>query len=140
MSTRDVIIPSHPHFTAADGSSIFTRFQYSAAVKAGGLIFVAGQVGLEPDGSVPADPERQHVNVFERLKIVLEAAGSSLDDLVEIVSYHVDLPNHLAGFIKVKERYLKAPYPTWTILGVAALARPELKIEVRAVAVARDGH
>jgi enamine deaminase RidA (YjgF/YER057c/UK114 family) len=140
MSTKETIVPSHPHFTAADGSSIFTRFQYSAAVKAGGLVFVAGQVGLDPDGSVPADLEKQFVNVFERLKIVLEAAGSSLDDLVEIVSYHVDLPGALAGFIKVKERYVKAPYPTWTILGVAALARPELKIEVKAVAVARDGH
>lgn len=133
---KQTVNPNHPAFGAAGSPSIFERFEYSAAVKAGGLIFVAGQVGLEPDGSVPTDPRQQFVNAFERLRIVLESAGSSLDDLVELVSYHVDMQD-LRSFMEVKQRYVKAPFPAWTILGIAALARPELKIEIKAVAVAR---
>lgn len=124
-------------FGAADGKTIFEKFEYSAAVRAGGLVFVAGQVGLNPDGSIPSEPERQFVNAFERLKVVLETAGTSLDDLVEIVTYHVELSAGLRAFMEIKQRYVKAPFPAWTIIGVAALARPELKIEIKAVATAR---
>jgi enamine deaminase RidA (YjgF/YER057c/UK114 family) len=133
---KQAVNPTHPAFGAPGSPSIFDRFQYSAAVRAGGLVFIAGQVGLDPDGSVPPDAQKQFVNAFERLKIVLESAGSTLDDLVELVTYHVDM-QELRSFMEVKQRYVKAPFPTWTILGVAALARPELKIEIKAVATAR---
>jgi enamine deaminase RidA (YjgF/YER057c/UK114 family) len=53
------------------------------------------------------------------------------------VSYHVDLSSHLANFREVKEQYIKSDFPAWTILGVASLARPELVIEIKAVAAAR---
>jgi enamine deaminase RidA (YjgF/YER057c/UK114 family) len=137
-SAKQAINPTDPMFAGADGKSIFDRFEYSAAVKAGGLVFVAGQVGLDPDGSIPAELEAQFVNAFERLKVVLESAGSSLDNLVELVTYHVDLPTGLRAFMEIKQRYVKAPFPTWSIIGVAALARPELKIEIKAVATARE--
>lgn len=136
---KQAVNPSHPLFgAAADGKTLFDRFEYSAAVRAGGLVFVAGQVGLNADGSIPAEPEAQFVNAFERLKVVLESAGSSLDDLVELVTYHVELPAGLKTFMEIKQRYVKAPFPAWTILGVAALARAELKIEIKAIATARE--
>lgn len=127
----------NPIFTATGGGTIFDKFQYSSAVKAGGLIFIAGQIGLNPDGSMPEKPEQQFVNAFERLKLVLEEAGGQMGDLVELVSYHVGLRSHLADFMKVKERYVPAPFPTWTILDIAGLARPGLIIEIKAVAAAR---
>jgi len=126
--------PSNPIFRTADGSTIFEKFGYSAAVRAGDFIYIAGQIGLNPDGSMPADDETQIINAFDRLKIVLEGAGSSLDDLVELVSYHVGLQKHLAKFVEIKSRYLRAPFPTWTILEIAGLARPGLVIEIKAVA------
>jgi enamine deaminase RidA (YjgF/YER057c/UK114 family) len=134
--TKTTYSSKDPIFAAAGGGSIFDRFQYSSAVKAGGLIFIAGQIGLNPDGSIPDNPERQFVNAFERLKLVLEEAGGQMSDLVELVSYHVGLSS-LAEFMKVKEKYVPAPFPTWTILGIAGLARPGLIIEIKAVAVAR---
>src|ERR1700744_5545173 len=102
-----------PIFAAASGGPIFDKFQCSSAVKAGGLVFVAGQIGLNPDGSMPDKPEQQFINAFERLKLVLEDAGCRMSDLVELVSYHVGLntDNHLADFMKVKERYVPAPFP-----------------------------
>jgi enamine deaminase RidA (YjgF/YER057c/UK114 family) len=131
---KESINPSNPIFATKDGSTIFVKFSYSAAVRAGDFIYVAGQIGLNPDGTMPEDDDTQIVNAFDRLKIVLEAAGASLDDVVELVSYHVGLQKHLGRFVEIKSRYLKAPFPTWTILEIAGLARPGLVIEIKAVA------
>lgn len=135
--TKTTYASKNPMFATAGGGTIFDKFQYSSAVKAGGLVFVAGQIGLNPDGSMPDKPEQQFVNAFERLKLVLEEASCQMSDLVELVSYHVGLNNHLADFMKVKEQYVPAPFPTWTILDIAGLARPGLIIEIKAVAAAR---
>ncbi|MBW5435724.1 RidA family protein [Bradyrhizobium canariense] len=136
--TKTTYSSKSPIFAAAGGGSIFDKFQYSSAVKAGGLVFIAGQIGLNPDGSMPDTSEQQFVNAFERLKLVVEDAGSQMSDLVELVSYHVGLNSHLADFMRVKEKYVPAPFPTWTILDIAGLARPGLIIEIKAVAVARN--
>jgi len=132
--TKQATNPDHPAFKAADGSSIFEKFQYSAAVRAGDFVYAAGQIGLNPDGTIPDTDAQQIRNAFERLKIVLEAAGSSLDDIVELITYHVGIKNNLADCVAIKSEFINAPYPTWTILEVAGLARAELVIEIKAVA------
>ena len=132
--TKETTNPAHPRFKAADGSDIFDRFQYSAAVRAGDFIYAAGQIGLNEDGTIPATDAEQIRNAFERLQIVLEEAGSSLDDVVELVTYHVGIKNNLADCMAIKSEFINAPYPAWTILEVAGLARPELVIEIKAVA------
>lgn len=131
---KQAINSTNPIFATPDGSTIFKKFGYSPAVRAGDFLYVAGQIGLNPDGSMPANDEGQIVNAFDRLKIVMEEAGASLDDIVELVSYHVGLQNHLGKFVEIKSRYIREPYPTWTILEIAGLARPGLVIEIKAVA------
>jgi enamine deaminase RidA (YjgF/YER057c/UK114 family) len=133
---KQAIQSNNPVFATKDGSTVFKKFGYSPAVRAGDFIYVAGQIGLNPDGSMPDNDEGQIVNAFDRLKIVMEEAGASLDDIVELVSYHVGLQNHLAGCIEIKNRYIREPYPTWSILEIAGLARPGLVIEIKAVAYA----
>ncbi|MGX9391973.1 RidA family protein [Nitrobacteraceae bacterium UC4446_H13] len=133
---KQAIDSTNPIFATPDGSTIFKKFGYSPAVRAGDFLYVAGQIGLNPDGSMPANDEGQIVNAFDRLKIVMEEAGASLDDIVELVSYHVGLQNHLGKFVEIKSRYIREPYPTWTILEIAGLARPGLVIEIKAVAYA----
>ena len=133
---KEAINSTNPIFATPDGSTIFKKSGYSPAVRAGDFLYVAGQIGLNPDGSMPANDEGQIVNAFDRLKIVLEEAGASLDDIVELVSYHVGLQNHLGKFVEIKSRYIREPYPTWTILEIAGLARPGLVIEIKAVAYA----
>lgn len=132
--SKHAIASTNPIFATKDGSTIFKKFGYSPAVRAGDFIYVAGQIGLNPDGSMPADDDGQIVNAFDRLKIVLEEAGASLDDIVELVSYHVGLQKHMASCIEIKSRFIREPYPTWTIIEVAGLARPGLVIEIKAVA------
>ncbi len=74
---------------------------------------------------------------FERLGAILQGVGLDFTDLVELVSYHVNLSSQLADFREVKEKYIKSDFPAWTILGIASLARPELVIEIKAVAAVR---
>jgi enamine deaminase RidA (YjgF/YER057c/UK114 family) len=133
---KQSIVPKSPIFSTKDGSTIFDKFGYSAAVRAGDLVFVSGQIGLNPDGSMPQDAAGQIVNAFERLKIVLESAGASLDDIVDLVTYHVGLQKHWPQFLEIKERYIKKPFPAWTALDIVGLARPGLVIEIKAVASA----
>lgn len=116
---------------------LFENFGFSPAVRAGGLLFIAGQVGLRPDGSVPDDIESQTECAFQRTGEILRLSGLDFSDLVEVVSYHVDMPQNLPGFLTVKKAHTVKPYPAWTMVGVSALARSTLKIEIRSVAALR---
>ena len=82
------------------------------------------------------DPEGQFATAFEALDEILRAAGSSLTGLVDLTTFHVDLGRHLAAFTRVKDRYVRPPYPAWTAIGVAELVVPGGLVELRAVALA----
>ncbi|WP_341963576.1 Rid family hydrolase [Pseudomonas sp. RC10] len=112
----------------------FTDWQYAPAVRAGGLLFVAGLVGVKADGTVPVSVAEQTELAFQRIAEVLRLEGLGMGDLVEVVSYHVDLNQHLDDFLPVKKRHFVEPYPAWTLIGIEALGLPELKIEIKVVA------
>ena len=112
----------------------YQRFQFSQAVKAGNLLFVSGQVGRAPDGQIPNDIEGQTRIALQNLKRVLEHAGGTLDDVVELHTFHTDM-NELPGMMKVKTEFFPRDYPAWTAIGCTALAEPQLKLEIKAIAV-----
>jgi len=118
-------------------NKVFDLFQYSPAVRAGGLVFIAGQVGIRPDGTIPDSAEEQIELAFKRLGAILKHEGLDFENLVELVSYHVRIDEQLGSFREIKERFVKKEFPAWTILGVASLARPNLLIEIKAVAAAK---
>ena len=132
MTAKTVITPDQGPF-AGDAAEVFDRFGYAAAVKANGMLYVSGQIGLNADGSLPGDDDAQFVNAFERLGAILQAAGAGFADIVDLVTYHVGIHDHFADFVTVKARYVPAPFPAWTAIGVAGLARPGLVIEIKAV-------
>jgi reactive intermediate/imine deaminase len=113
------------------------QFQYSQAVRAGNLLVLAGQCPVDAQGNTVAagDIRGQARQVFENLKAVLGAAGLGLDDLVEIVSYHVDMAD-LHAVAEVKAEYLTRDFPAWTAVGVTALAFPGQLLEIKATALA----
>jgi enamine deaminase RidA (YjgF/YER057c/UK114 family) len=119
------------------GNKVFEAFRYNPAVRAGGLLFVAGQVGIRDDGTVPDDAPAQIDLAFRRLGAILAHEGLGFADLVEMTSYHVRIDEQLAAFREIKDRYVTADFPAWTIIGVAALARPNLLVEIKAVAALR---
>ena len=119
------------------GNKVFDLFKYSPAVTAGGLVFIAGQVGIRPDGTVPDTAAEQIRLAFTRLGAILRHQGLGFEHLVELVSYHVRIDEQLTVFREIKDEFVTRDFPAWTILGVAALARPNLLIEIKAVAAAR---
>jgi enamine deaminase RidA (YjgF/YER057c/UK114 family) len=119
------------------GNKVFDLFRYSPAVTAGGLVFIAGQVGIRPDGTVPESAAEQIRLAFERLGAILRHQGLGFGDLVELVSYHVRIDEQLTTFREIKDEYVTKDFPAWTILGVASLARPNLLVEIKAVAAAK---
>ena len=114
------------------------QFGYSQGVRAGNLVFLAGQMPVDAQCNVVAEGDivGQARQVFENLKTVLGAAGLGFEDLVEIVSYHTDMAD-LHAVVEVKAEYIKQDFPAWTALGVTALAFPGQRLEIKAVALAR---
>jgi enamine deaminase RidA (YjgF/YER057c/UK114 family) len=89
--------------------------------------------------NIPEGMSAQARLAFESLKAVLEAAGASLADVVELNTFHTALQRDIQAFAAVKDEYFPRHYPAWTAVGVSELAMPGLCIEVRAVAVAGSG-
>ncbi|WP_199178500.1 Rid family hydrolase [Acidimangrovimonas sediminis] len=116
----------------------FERYGFSPAVKSKGFLFISGQVGARPDGSAPESVADQTEWSLKRIEELLRIAGLDLQDLVEVTSYHVDIETTLPEFMEAKHKFIKKPFPAWSIIGISGLSRPELKIEIRAVAALRD--
>lgn len=97
---------------------------YSQAVRSGNLVFLSGQIPLDPANMeiVPGDFETRARRVFDNLKAVARAAGGDLDDIVKLTVYLTDLANF--GIVNsVMAEYFSAPYPARAAVGVAALPK-----------------
>lgn len=115
------------------------NFGLSAGHVANGLLFVSGQLGIDEDGSFPEEPGEQARIALQRLGIVLEAAGCTYADVVELKTFHVGrLPEVNSWFLELKAPLFGEPYPAWTQVEVASLALPEARIEIAAVALVAD--
>lgn len=97
---------------------------YSQAVKAKNTVYLSGQIPLQPDTMemVSDDIEQQIKQVFENLKAVAEAAGGSLEDVVKLTVYLIDLKN-FPLVNQIMPQYFSEPYPARTTIGVAALPK-----------------
>jgi enamine deaminase RidA (YjgF/YER057c/UK114 family) len=127
MDKNSVVIP--PEMQA-----MYDNFHFAPAVKDGDRLFCSGVIGIGPDGKASSDPETQFTQAFESLKSVLSAAGSSFNDIVDITTFHVGLQANMRTFTKVKDRFVSAPYPAWTAIGISELAFPGGLVEIKAVA------
>ena len=112
---------------------------YSQAVRAGGLLFLSGQIALDPQSGqlVPGTIAAQTEQTMNNLRAVLRAAGASLDDVVRTTIYVVDLA-HYATVNEVYGRFFRPPYPARSTVQVSALPRGAL-VEIDVIALAREG-
>ena len=97
---------------------------YSQAVASGGLVFLSGQIPLEPGSMelVAGDMRAQIVRVFDNLQAVAEASGCGLDDCLKLTVYLTDLA-HFPLVNEVMAEYFSEPYPARAAVGVAALPK-----------------
>lgn len=96
-------------------------------------MFIAGQVGIDPDGNVPADFAGQADLAWRNLMAILEFNGMRIKDAVKITHFLTDAAN-IAVYNEVRNKYLGEERPASTLLIVAGLARPDLLVEVEMVA------
>jgi enamine deaminase RidA (YjgF/YER057c/UK114 family) len=109
-------------------------WHFSPVPDAGDFLFFSRITGTRADLSVAADVEAQFRAAFGFLKANLAVAGLTFDDVVEMTTYHVDLRRHLGVLIKVKDEFVRPPYPAWTAIGITELITEGTFVEIRAVA------
>lgn len=110
----------------------------SAATRFGNLVFVAGQTGRHPvTGAVGKDMREQTRNVLERIKTILTAAGTSLENVLTATTYltHVQ---ELAAYNEEYAKYFPTNKPARTTVTVAALNAPDLLVEITVTACIPD--
>ena len=110
---------------------------YSQAIKAGGLVFTAGQIAIDPATGqvVPGDIKAQTERVCQNLKAILEAAGSDLESVVKSTVYLRSMADYTA-MNEVYGRYFKSEAPARSTVAVSGLPRDVLvEIDVIAEAV-----
>lgn len=118
----------------------YTEYHYAPAIKVGDTVIVSGI----PAGG-PGTYTEQVRRMFLRAKATLEAAGATMDDVIELQSFHVnakttaDFQKEFAEFLEVHKEFFKEGYPAWTAIGNAVLLAQGAVVEVRFVAVIGAG-
>jgi 2-iminobutanoate/2-iminopropanoate deaminase len=114
----------------------FQGAPYSQAIKAGGLVFVAGQVGITPDNPVPVGDtiQEQTEQTLRNLRAILEAAGSGMDRLVKTTVFLTNLDD-FQGMNEVYARHVGDQPPARSTFEVSKLP-PGLFVEIEAIALA----
>lgn len=96
-------------------------------------VYISGQMGVAPDGSIPPDVAAQTEIVWGNCVYLLSEAGMSIDDVVRVSHYIVGAQN-LDGYNRARAPFMGEARPASTLLIVAGLARPGLLVEVDMVA------
>ncbi len=108
----------------------------SAAVRCGDLLFIAGQTATDANLNPEArgDVKAQTRLAFAKLRAIVEAEGGTMDDVLDIMSFHTD-PRTIDAVLEVAREWLPAGrYPAWTAFGSTGLQHPDLLVSIRAIA------
>lgn len=112
----------------------FARYSHAVEVAAGArLIFVSGQLGANPDDTVPASIEAQAERCFLNIAAILAEARLGLADIVRIDAF-VTAREHMKGYMAVRDRMVGDPPPASTLMIVGGFTRPEFLVEIEVVA------
>ncbi|HZV19470.1 MAG TPA: Rid family hydrolase [Sphingobium sp.] len=115
-------------------SSFEEEIGFTRALRVGDRILVSGTTATRPDGTVPADAGEQADMCFAEIIRHIETLGGSAADVVRVRMFVTDIADADAVSAAFS-RALKATRPTGTLVAIAALYRPEWKVEIEAEAV-----
>lgn len=117
-------------------------YSHGMSAPAGEIVVVAGQVGVGADGRVAGpDVGSQTRQAFANVRAVVEAAGCTMADVIRLQTF-VTSADDIGGFMKARQDIFPAlfpdgAYPPNTLLVISGLVRPELRVEIEAMAVKR---
>ena len=124
-----VLMPTDPKALAQQ-----EQFGYADAVVAGGFIHLSGVIVAPRTGDMGFEPAYERA--FAQIGATLQRAGASWADVVDMTTFHTDLIAQVGAIAAVKNRYVKAPYPAWTAIGVTRLFADSGITEIKVVALA----
>lgn len=114
----------------------FSAYSHAVEVASGARwLHVSGQVGVQRDGSVPAEPAAQMEQAWRNVLAVVNAAGMGPEDLVKVTAY-LTRPEDIGLFREVRDTLLDGAQPASTLILVAGLAHADWLVEIEAVAAA----
>ncbi len=127
QSGHQVIVPESWEDT-------YNSLHYAPAVRAGDMLILSGVVAGLETGETDADQEAAFSRAFAAIGDILKEAGADWDDVVEIMTFHTDLPAQIATFGSVKDRYVKEPWPAWTAIDIDRLYPDRGLVEIKVTA------
>lgn len=107
---------------------------WSNCLVAGDHIFVAGMTARDGATILSDDEYGQARAIFEKIARLLDAAGASMADVVKVVIYVTDISRREEVW-RARREFFRGDFPVSTLVEVSALAMPELKVEIEAIAV-----
>ena len=102
-----------------NGRKFQENWGFSDAVVTGDTIYLSGIVVAPPRQGSDLAPS--YDRVYRRIESILKRAGASWDDVVDMTSFHTDVEGQIEAMVSVHKRYVKAPYPAWTAIGVSKI-------------------
>ena len=126
---QNVVVPDRPEVR-----KFFNEWGFAEAVIDGDRVWLSGVVAGLRSGESMADSEKAYDRAFKMLGDVLKRSGSSFDGVVDITTFHTDLPAQFDGFRNVKERYIREPFPAWTAIDIDRLVPDGGLVEIKVVA------
>ena len=124
------------HHSPAGIRPPFGRYHHVVeALGASRLLFLSGQLGIRPDGSIPEDAVGQAEQVFANIDACLQAAAFARRQIVRLSVFLTEADYRL-DYMRVRDAWVADPPPASTLVIVKALALPAFKVEVEAVAAA----
>jgi enamine deaminase RidA (YjgF/YER057c/UK114 family) len=124
------------HLSPPEVRPPFGRYhQAVAAVGVERLLFVSGQLGVRPDGSVPHELEAQTEQAFANIEALLVAGGFTRQQIVRLTVFLTEA-EYRHGYMRVRDAWVADPPPASTLIIVKALALPACKVEIEAIAAA----
>ncbi len=110
-------------------------YSHAVKVKADNLLFIKGTTARDKDGNIvgKGDIKAQTRQIFENMKIILETAGGTLDNIVKLTLFVTDI-NQFKEIHEVRAEYFIQDYPASTMVQVSRLASENLLIEIEAIA------
>ena len=107
---------------------------FSNCLKVGNQVFISGMTASDPG----ADAHQQSRACLEKIEALVQAAGGKMSDVVKITVFLTDMA-HRAAFSQAREAFFPGRKPCSSLIGISALARPGLVVEVEAIAVIGAG-
>lgn len=116
------------------GKFLYDNLHFAEAVDCDGLLLCSRIIGTGQGGEVPGDISEEFDNAWSGVTSLLKKAGADASHIVEYTSYYVGLQANMAAFMEVRDKYLSAPWPARTAIGITELAVPGAHVEIRVTA------